>query len=154
MTADLSRLASTLGAPASALANFNLPGHDHIITTRNGDQPEWWPVTVIGVTNPQSFALITQAHSYAEVKKLEANPANGVLEVPTNIYLFFQTVPGTGLQTAAFTPIPAGAPSTGGGSTAGLQHPGLIGLGVALLLGAAGTGAVATRRRRDSQAAA
>ena len=98
MTADLSRLASTLGAPASALANYNLPGHDHIITTRNVDQPEWWPVTVIGVTNPQSFALITQAKSYAEVKALEANPANGVLEVPTNIYLFFQTVPGTGVR--------------------------------------------------------
>ena len=104
MTADLSRLAKTLGVPASALANFNLPGHDHIITSRNSNKPEWWPVTVIGVTKPASFALITQAHSYAEVKKLEANPANGVLEVPTNIYLFFQTVPGTGFATAPFTP--------------------------------------------------
>lgn len=154
MTADLSRLAKTLGAPASALANFNLPGHDHIITDRNNNNPEWWPVTVIGVTNPQSFALITQAKSYAEVKKLEANPANGVLEVPTNIYLFFQTVPGTGAATAAFAPIPTGAPSTGGGATARLQHVGLIGLGVALLLGATGTGVAATRRRRDGQIAA
>ncbi len=147
MTADLSRLSSTLGVPASALANFQLPGHDHIITTRNGDNPEWWPVTVIGVTNPASFALITQAHSYAEVKKLEANPANGVLEVPTNIYLFFQTVPGTGLSTAVFTPTPVGAPNTGGGSTSGLQHQDLLGFGVLLMLGAGGALLIARRRK-------
>ena len=147
MTADLSRLASTLGAPASALANFAIPGHDHIITTRNENHPEWWPVTVIGVTNPASFALITRAHSYAEVKKLEADPANGVLEVPTNIYLFFQTVPGLGASTAAFTPTPVGAPATGGGSTAGLQHEPLIGFGALLLLGAGGALALSRRRR-------
>jgi hypothetical protein len=149
MSADLSRLASTLGAPASALANFALPGHDHIITNRNNNNPEWWPVTVIGVTNPASFALITRAHSYAEVKKLEADPANGVLEVPTNIFLFFQTVPGTGLATAAFTPTPVGAPNTGGGSTSGLQHRTLLGFGIMLMILAAGSMAVA-RRRRDS----
>ncbi|MEP6599972.1 MAG: hypothetical protein ABJB98_11075 [Actinomycetota bacterium] len=152
MTADLSRLAATLGVPAAALANYNLPGHDHIITDRNSDQPEWWPVTVIGVTNPQSFALITQAKSYAEVKKLEANPANGVLEVPTNIYLFFQTIPGTGLPTAPFTPIPVGPPNTGQGSTTGGLNPALTGIGVALLASAAGTGVVAYRRRRVTTA--
>jgi hypothetical protein len=152
MSADLSRLAGTLGAPASALVNFALPGHDHIITTRNQDQPEWWPVTVIGVTNPQSFALITQAHSYAEVKKLEANPANGVLEVPTNIYLFFQTVPGHGVSTASFNPVPVGAPNTGGGGTAGLQNTGLIALGIVLLVSGGGVGSVAYRRRRRSGA--
>lgn len=149
MTADLSRLAKTLGVPASALANFGLPGHDHIITTRNSDHPEWWPVTVIGVTNPASFAIITQAHSYAEVKKLEANPANGVLEVPTNIYLFFQTVPGTGVATTAFSPTPVGAPQTGGGSTAGLQDQALIGWGVLLLIGA-GCALSVSRRRRST----
>lgn len=146
MSADLSRLSSTLGVSASALVNFALPGHDHIITTRNTDQPEWWPVTVIGVTNPASFALITQAHSYAEVKKLEANPANGVLEVPTNIYLFFQTVPGTGATTAAFTPTPVGAPNTGGGATAGLQHQSLLGFGILLLLAAGGAMTLSRRR--------
>lgn len=147
MSADLSRLSSALGAPASALANFALPGHDHIITSRNNDNPEWWPVTVIGVTNPASFALITQAHSYAEVKKLEADPANGVLEVPTNIYLFFQTVPGTGLATAAFTPTPVGAPNTGGGSTAGMQHRNLLSVGILLLLAAGGVLTLSRRRR-------
>ncbi|MDP9093737.1 MAG: hypothetical protein M3N95_12595 [Actinomycetota bacterium] len=150
MSADLSRLATTLGHPASALVNFPLPGHDHIITTRNSDQPEWWPVTVIGVTNPQSFALITQAKSYAEVKALEANPANGVLEVPTNIYLFFQTVPGTGASTAAFNPVPVGAPNTGGGGTAGLHDTALIGVGLGLLFAGAGAGSLAYRRRRKA----
>lgn len=154
MTADLSRLATTLGVSAAALANFTLPGHDHIITTRNGDAPEWWPVTVVGVTNPQSFALIEQARSYAEVKKLEADPKNGVLEVPTNIYLFFQSVPGTGKSTAAFNPIPVGPPQTGGGSTAGLQYPALVVVGFALLLGAGAAGTAGVRRRRNGKIAA
>lgn len=148
MTADLSRLASTLGAPASALANFDLPGHDHIITTRNGDQPEWWPVTVIGVTNPESFAKIVAAKSYAEVKALEADPANGVLEVPTNVFLFFQTVPGTGAATAAFNPVPVGAPNTGGGATARADNPALVGVGIGLLIAAGVAGGYTVRRRR------
>lgn len=146
MTADLSRLATTLGAPASALKNFMIPGHDHILTTRNNDRPEWWTVTVIGVTKPASFAKITQAHSYAEVKKLEADPANGVLEVPTNIFLFFQTVPGAGVPTATYMSMPVGAPNTGGGSTAGFQHQGLLELGLLFLL--AGGGALTLSRRR------
>lgn len=149
MTADLSRLASTLGAPASALANFALPGHDHIITTRNEDKPEWWPVTVIGVTNPQSFALITEAKSYAEVRKLEADPKNGVLEVPTNVFLFFQTVPGTGAATSAFEPMPVGAPNTGGGALAARgDNTGLIGVGVVLLAAAVLAAGATARRRR------
>ena len=148
MTADLSRLASTLKSPASALTNFMIPGHDHILTDRNNNQPEWWPVTIIGVTNPASFARITRVHSYAEVKKLEADPANGVLEVPTNIFLFFQTVPGSGVATPAFMSTPMGAPSTGGGSTAGLQHKLMIELGLLFLLAAAG--ALTLSRRRPS----
>ena len=108
MTADLSRLAKALAKPASALAKFPLPGHDHIITDRNNDRPEWWPVTVVGVTNPTSFAAIVKAKSYSEVTKLAADPKSGVLLVPTNIYLFFQTVPGTGAATAAYTPTAEG----------------------------------------------
>ena len=149
MSADLSRLAAALGAPASALVNFGLPGHDHIITTRNQNQPEWWPVTVVGVTKPASFALITQARSLAEVNALAANPANGVVLVPTNIFLFFQTVPGTGTTTAAFSPIPGGAPNTGGGSTFRGTNRTLVGVGVLLLLTAGAlAGGTAYRRRR------
>ena len=147
MTADLSRLAATLGQPASALANFPLPGHDHIITDRNNDKPEWWPVTVVGVTNPASFAAIVRAKSYSEVAKLAADPKNGVLLVPTNIYLFFQTVPGVGTSTAEFSPMPVGAPATGGGSTAAGVSPVLIEVAFALLLAGGATGAVAYRRR-------
>ena len=50
-TIDLSRLAPTLGvANASSLSDVPLPSHDHLLTTRNGDQPEWWNVIVIPVT--------------------------------------------------------------------------------------------------------
>lgn len=44
-------------------------------------------------------------------------------------------------------PIPSGAPSTGGGSTASLQHAALIGLGIGLLIAGAGLGSVAHRRQ-------
>jgi hypothetical protein len=44
-------------------------------------------------------------------------------------------------------PIPSGAPNTGGGSTAGLQHAALIGLGIGLLVAGAGLGSVAHRRQ-------
>ena len=154
MTADLSRLAKALGKPASALANFPLPGHDHIITDRNNDRPEWWPVTVVGVTSPASFAMIVKAKSYSEVTKLAADPKNGVLLVPTNIYLFFQTVPGTGAATAAFTPMPVGAPATGGGSTAGGIDPLLVETGLALLLAGGVAGGFAYRRRERARIAA
>ncbi|MGH9079445.1 MAG: hypothetical protein ACRDYE_05075 [Acidimicrobiales bacterium] len=98
-TIDLSRLASTLGAPASALTNVPLPGHDHLLTTRNGDQPEWWNVIVIPVTSPQGLATVENAKNYAAVKALETTAGSGIgvpgaPEVPTNAYLWFQTLPG------------------------------------------------------------
>jgi hypothetical protein len=154
MTADLSRLAKALGKPASALAKFPLPGHDHIITDRNNDRPEWWPVTVVGVTSPASFAAIVKAKSYTEVTKLAADPKNGVLLVPTNIYLFFQTVPGTGAATAAYMPMPKGAPATGGGSTSGGVNPLLVETGLALLLAGGAAGTMAYRRRTKATIAA
>lgn len=145
---DLSRLAPALGKPASALQNVALPGHDHIITDRNNNKPEWWPVVVVGVTNPNSFALISNAKNLAEVRTLQANPKNGVTpDIPTNAFLFFQTVPGAGPNLNPPVTVPVGPPQTGGGSTAGLQDKPLFGLGGALLLGAAGALAVAGRRR-------
>jgi hypothetical protein len=105
-TIDLSRLAPTLGvANAASLDNVGLPGHDHILTTRNGDQPEWWNVVVIPVTSPKGLASVENAKNYTSVKALEAVvgsgigiPASGstpaVTEVPTNAYLWFQTLPG------------------------------------------------------------
>jgi len=98
-TIDLSQLATVLGAPATALENVPLPGHDHLLTTRNGDQPEWWNVIVIPVTSPAGLASVEQAKSYSAVKALENVSGSGigvagVGEVPTNAYLWFQTLPG------------------------------------------------------------
>ena len=98
-TIDLSLLASTLGKSAASLENVPLPGHDHLLTTRNGDQPEWWNVIVIPVTSPAGLASIETAKNYATVRALETKPGSGVgvtgaPEVPTNAYLWFQTLPG------------------------------------------------------------
>ena len=104
-TIDLSLLAPTLGvADASSLDNVPLPSHDHLLTTRNGDQPEWWNVIVIPVTSAQGLASVEQAKDYATVKGLETTPGSGVgvtgaPEVPTNAYLWFQTLPGAGPAT-------------------------------------------------------
>ncbi len=98
-TIDLSQLASVLGAPAASLGNVPLPGHDHLLTTRNGDQPEWWNVIVIPVTSPTGLASVETSKDYASVKALENVAGSGigvagVGEVPTNAYLWFQTLPG------------------------------------------------------------
>ena len=96
---DLSQLASVLGAPAASLENVPLPGHDHLLTTRNGDQPEWWNVIVIPVTSAKGLASVESSKSYASVRSLENKSGSGigvdgVGEVPTNAYLWFQTLPG------------------------------------------------------------
>ena len=119
-TIDLSRLATVLGAPAASLKNVPLPGHDHLLTTRNGDQPEWWNVIVIPVTSPTGLASVESAKSYAAVKALENVSGSGigvagVGEVPTNAYLWFQTLPGGSsptpgpTQTDCVTHLPAGS---------------------------------------------
>jgi hypothetical protein len=119
-TIDLSRLASTLGvANAASLDNVPLPGHDHLLTTRNGDQPEWWNVIVIPVTSPAGLAAIESSKNYTAVRALETTPGSGVgvpgaPEVPTNAYLWFQTLPGAStptpgpVQTNCMTTLPAG----------------------------------------------
>ena len=81
-----------------------LPAHDHLLTTRNGDQPEWWNVIVIPVTSAKGLATVEQAKDYATVKALETVPGSGIgvtgaREVPTNAYLWFQTLPGAGPAT-------------------------------------------------------
>ena len=120
-TIDLSLLAPTLGvADASSLDNVPLPSHDHLLTTRNGDQPEWWNVIVIPVTSPTGLASVESAKSYAAVKALENVTGSGigvagVGEVPTNAYLWFQTLPGGSsptpgpTQTDCVTHLPAGS---------------------------------------------
>jgi len=118
-TIDLSQLASVLGAPASSLDNVPLPGHDHLLTTRNGDQPEWWNVIVIPVTSPAGLNSVETAKSYSAVQALENQPnsgigVDGIGEVPTNAYLWFQTLPGAGpatpgpVQTSCVSTLPSG----------------------------------------------
>jgi hypothetical protein len=104
-TIDLSLLAPALGVKdASTLNNVALPSHDHLLTTRNGDQPEWWNVIVIPVTSPQGLATVEKAKDYTAVKALEGVTGSGIgvtgaPEVPTNAYLWFQTLPGAGTAT-------------------------------------------------------
>lgn len=96
MNIDLSRLAAALGKPAAALRDVPLPGHDHLIASRNHNRPEWWPVYVIGVTDPASFARIERAKNLATALRLAADPRDGVTKpIPTNVFLWFQTLPGT-----------------------------------------------------------
>ncbi len=91
---DLSRLASTLGTTPEALAQLRIPGHDHIITTRNANLPEWWNVVLVGVTTPAAFQAIEAGKSFDAVKAQAL--AGNALIVPTNAYLWFQTLPGVG----------------------------------------------------------
>ncbi|MDT0439740.1 MULTISPECIES: hypothetical protein [Streptomyces] len=144
-TIDLSRLAAALKMPASALKNTELPGHDHIITDRNNNRPEWWPVYVVAVTDPGSFAKIQEGKSFDTVKKLAANPNSGVSQpIPTNTFLWFQTLPGTN----GSTPAPSGAVAAGGGGTQSLPSAGLVTAAAALTVGS--VGAVAMSRRRNA----
>ena len=119
-TIDLSQLASVLGAPAASLENVPLPGHDHLLTTRNGDQPEWWNIIVIPVTSPTGLASVENAKNYPAVKALEnvsgsGIGVDGVGEVPTNAYLWFQTLPGGSsptpgpVQTDCMSTLPSGS---------------------------------------------
>ncbi len=135
---DLSRLAGALKMPASKLRNVPLPGHDHIIDDRNENRPEWWPVFVVGVTDAKSFAKIQQGKSLDVVNKLAADPKSGVTKpIPTNTFLWFQTLPGT-------IDGPSGRVGAGEGGTQGSDHTGMLVAGGAVLLAGAG---LALRRR-------
>ncbi|MDE3202914.1 MAG: hypothetical protein KGQ66_01680 [Acidobacteriota bacterium] len=89
---DLSRLAPVLGVSAAQLASTPIPGHDHILTTRNQNQPEWWDVVVVGVKTPAAFQAIEAGKSLQAVDAQVT--AGGAVIAPTNAYLWFQTLPG------------------------------------------------------------
>lgn len=100
-TIDLSRLAGALGVSnAASLDNVSLPAHDHLLTTRNGDQPEWWNVIVIPVSSPAGLASIESSKDYSSVKAMEGVAGSGIGgEIATNAYLWFQTLPGSSAPT-------------------------------------------------------
>jgi len=56
------------------------------------------------------------------------------------------------LQAAQMSSVPNGAADTGAGATAGVENSAMIGVGALALAGAGAAGAIAYRRRADSQA--
>jgi len=98
-TIDLTRLASALkplypqlseAQLQAALSNFEVPGHDHFVTTANKGKPEWWDVQVVGVTSPKTLAAIRSHKSESYIQKLiKAKDKNVVGPIPTNLFLFF-----------------------------------------------------------------
>ncbi len=74
--------------------NGPLPGHDHFVTTDNAGVPEYWDVFVVLVTNRQTYDDIEAHHSaqYIEMLLKQKNPYV-MPPLPTNVFLFFATVP-------------------------------------------------------------
>jgi hypothetical protein len=98
-TIDLSRLEPALKPlyPSltnkqltAALKNAAVPGHDHFITTKNGDQPEWWDVKVVGVTSPTTYHQILKHKSYRYIaRQIRAKNKHVVGPIDTNLFLYF-----------------------------------------------------------------
>jgi hypothetical protein len=74
----------------NALKNFATPGHDHFITTANGDKPEWWDVKVIGVTSKKTYDNV-RAHKSFHYLSHQIKKGNKHLTapIPTNLFLYF-----------------------------------------------------------------
>jgi hypothetical protein len=98
-TIDLSRLEPALKPLYPGVSNKKLrkelqnapvPGHDHFITTKNGDKPEWWDVKVVGVTKKKVYDRIVNHRSYSYIHTLQSNGNKHVTaSIPTNLFLYF-----------------------------------------------------------------
>jgi hypothetical protein len=98
-TVDLTRLEPALkplypnltdAQLTAALMNFAVPGHDHFIDNTNRGNPEWWPVTIVGVTSPTTYATIQAHRSLGYIQQLiNAHDPNVVGPIPTNLFLYF-----------------------------------------------------------------
>jgi hypothetical protein len=117
MTVDLSNIAKYLpGNPSPAsLRNVPLPSHDHVVRTRNADQPEWWNVEVVPVTSQAQLNSIQNAKDITLAEEQPFNPStNPGGSIDTNVYLWFQTLPGQAVatpgpvQTSCVSHLPAG----------------------------------------------
>ena len=85
--------ASRVFGPAAK--NAMLPPHSHIIVDRENALSSWWPVVVIGVTNAKAWDAISDGKSLATVERVRrAHPKWVTPNIPSNLYLFFQAVPG------------------------------------------------------------
>ena len=89
-TIDFSRV---LG---SAARNMLLPIHDHFETTRNGNRPEWHNLYAFLVSKRSSWVAADQSHDVRTLFRLARVHGSGVRgPFPSNIYFFFQTLPGS-----------------------------------------------------------
>jgi hypothetical protein len=102
MTINLSAIAQYLpGNPSPAsVANVPLPSHDHVLTTRNGDQPEWWNVEVVPVTSQAQLTAIETQKNLSAAQEQPFDPTtNPGGAIDTNAFLWFQTLPGASAPT-------------------------------------------------------
>ncbi len=75
--------------------NALAPAHSHIIVDRENALSSWWPVVVIGVTNARAWNYIAQGQNLTTVQRIRrAHPKWVTPNIPSNLYLFFQVVPG------------------------------------------------------------
>ena len=72
----------------SALKNYATPGHEHIITTQNGGQAEWWDVKVVGITKLSVWNAINAHQSFSFLnQEVSKKLTTGI--IPTNLFLYF-----------------------------------------------------------------
>lgn len=113
-TIDLSALYPTLQklnavppgvTSASDLDNAPLTPHSHVIYNRNNDLPEWWNVVVVPVTSQAGFNSVIATTDASQLQTLASDSTSGVAAagVPTNVFLYFQALPGTSTTTAVDT---------------------------------------------------
>ncbi|MGH9103249.1 MAG: hypothetical protein ACRDYD_09770, partial [Acidimicrobiales bacterium] len=115
---------SPLGTADPALSgdtNVAIPGHDHVVATRNGGLPEWWPVEVVGVTDASVYNSLTSVSAINA-----AVSAGQAVTAPTNVFLFFQVLPGTvpaaQYNTAYADGFPTASPPSGSSQVSNLMQ--------------------------------
>jgi len=101
---DMSALSSVLDpilhTTASQLANAPLTPHSHVIYTRNDNLPEWWNVVAVPVTSQAGFNTVISTTSKAQLMSDLGKGGVYTTTVPTNAFLYFQVLAGTGTSTA------------------------------------------------------
>ena len=80
--------------PLAGFGDIPLPAHSHIL---DGPAGGWWDVKVTVVLDQPTWTQIADGKSLATLQNIEAQPgaANHILfdtNLPTNLYLFFNTV--------------------------------------------------------------
>ncbi len=85
-TIDLSRIFG------STTSNALLPPHSHVVTTSASGVPEWWRISIIGVTNQAAWDSIVSGKSFGAVRACQA-AASCTATIPSNLFLFFAVKP-------------------------------------------------------------